>query len=356
MKSFCDHYICVGSVLVVCLLYQLAGPLIAQDSYEWNRGKWVPLAQPSEDTPPGELVQIRQYFAIAKYKKVVKSAGKFRARYPDSAACEEICLLAGRAEIARKRYYQAYGWFEKQLNQFPAGRYSARALEFEYEIAEKFLAGAKRIVLWFIKLSAKDEALDILVRIAEHAPGSQIAAKSVMRMADYHYRQKQWVEAIEAYDMFGELFPKSAQCSRAMLQAARASYSSFGGIEFEDTPILDAEQRFKTFAESYPAAAKTAGVEQTLAQIARIRAHKLYETGQLYERTGHLKAAAFYYQQAIDQYPQTQWSQTARSALRLLGGVIPQKPTLLTKARVGGDRSARRFPDTQPTSKGNARK
>jgi len=310
--------------VVLCLAASL---LLAKDSYERKDGKWVKVATPAEGSAAGELALVRHYLDGGRYKKAVKAAKKFTKRYPDDDGYEEVCLLAGQAEIKRGRYYQAYDWFEKQLDQFPAGRYSGRALQREYEIAEAFLAGAKRIVLGFMKLSATDEGLDILGRIAEHAPGTEIAARSLLRIADYHYGKGRWMDAVEAYDTFLTLFGKSDKAPYAMLQSARANYSAFDGVAFEDTPLLEAEQRFKTFAEAYPAAAAKAGVDRTLEQIADMRAQKLYATAEFYERIKRPPAAAFYYKQVAEQFPRTQWAENARRALGRLGGVRPQKPS-----------------------------
>jgi len=314
-------------VIICAVAFCLAaGSLTAGDSYERKDGRWVKIAKPAEGSAAGELALVRHYLDGARYKKAVKAAKKFIKRYPDDDAYEEVCLLAGQAEIKRARYYQAYGWFEKQLDQFPAGRYSGRALQREYEIAEAFLGGAKRIVLGFMKLKATDEGLEILGRIAEHAPGTEIASRSLLRIADYHYGKGHWMDAVEAYDTFLTLFGKSVKAPYAMLQSARANYSAFRGLEFEDTPLLEAEHRFKAFAEAYPAAAAKAGVDRTLERITGIRAQKLYLTAEFYERTKRPPAAAFYYKQVAEEFAQTQWAKDARRALARLGGVKPKEP------------------------------
>ena len=311
----------------VCILaFWLPAAGGAEDTYEWKDDKWVAAAKPAEGTAAGELALVRHLLKSGRFKKSVKAAKKFRARYPDSDEYEEVCLLAAEAETKRGRYYQAYEWYEKQLNQFPAGQYSDKALQCESEIAETFLSGKKRIVFGFMRFSAIDEALEILTRIAEHAPGTELAAKSLLRVADYHYSKSEWLEATDAYDAFLLLFGKSTKAAYAMLQAARATYASYGGVKFDDTPLLDAEQRFKIFAESFPAAAAKAGVGRILRQIAGRRAHRLYLAGGFYERTRRPSAAAYYYKQTVDQFPRTQWGKLARTALVRLGAIQPQKP------------------------------
>lgn len=322
-----------------------ASPLAARDNYEWSGGKWIKAARAAEGTPEGELALVRLLFEDGQYKKLVKAAKKFFKRYPGDACYEEVCMLAGRSEMSRSRYWQAFEWFEKQLNDFPSGRFSDRALLYEYEVAEAFLAGQKRIV-WggVIRLKATDEGLEILQRIAEHIPGTELAARSLLRVGDFYYEREKWIEAIEAYDVFLDLFGKSAKAPYAMGRAAMASWHSFEGVLFDDTPMLEAEHRFKTLLEGYPAEAKKLRTRQILKQIAATRAHKLYESAAFYRRTGKPSAAAFYYRQTARQFPGTQWARDAKGALAALGEVAASSP-----ARPGpASGSAEKAPATTP--------
>jgi len=313
--------------LALLLLVGLCcGELSAEGRREWVDGQWVQSAPPAEGTAEGELSLVRDLYDVAHYSKVVKAARKFTERYPDSDAYEEVCLLAGQAEMQRHRYFQAYEWFEKQLDQFPAGRYSDRALQHEYDVAEAFLGGAKRIVFGALRLNATDEALEILSRVAEHAPGTELAARCLVRVGDHYYDRRQWVDAAEAYDVLLRLMPHSPRAEHAMLRAAQATYASFEGLAFDDTPLLDAEQRFASFAATYPAAADRAGVAQTLRQIAATRAEKLLSTARFYERTHKPSAAAFYYRQCMTELPQTASAGAAREALCRLGEIAPVRP------------------------------
>jgi len=321
------RYTCFALIALLC--WAASTTILAaetKDHYEWKGGRWIKTATPGEATPQGQLALIRRLNENGKYKQSVKSAKKFVKKYSADERLEEVCLLAGQAEMNRRRYYQAYEWFEEQLNRFPSGQYSDRALQYEYEVAEAFLRGEKRVALGFMRLSATDEGLEILQRICEHAPGTQLAEKSLLRVADFHYGKNRYPEAIHAYDAFLELFAKSPKAGYAMVQSARAAWASYRGLQFDDTALLEAEQRFRTLLESYPAAAAKCGASDMLRQISAARAHKLQTTAIFYERTGKPSAAAFYYRQIMQQYPGTQWAKDAQVAAAKLGEVKPIEP------------------------------
>jgi len=320
----------VAFCLHVCLAVQSAS---AQDKFEWTGGKWVKLPTPAGQEPKEKPSVLRQNFEAGQYKKVIKAAKTLLKKHPADQACQEAYFLAGQAEIKRDRHYQAYEWFERQLDQFPSGKYSERALQFEYDIAEAFLRGQKRTFMGILKIKAYDEGLEILQRIAQHAPGTVIAANALLRVGDWHFGRQEWFQAVESYDTFLQFFPKSRMSGQAMGRAALATWSSYEGLAFDDTPLLEADQRFRILYESYPVEAEKIGAKKILRQIATIRAQKLLATAMFYQRTSRPGAASFYYRKMIELYPGTQWAKDAELSLELLGNVKPRRQdrTILPK-------------------------
>ena len=306
---------CLTLALLSAALLAFRCPPAAADKFEWQSGKWSAATRPAEGTPEGELAIVSDRFETGRYSQAVAAGKKFVKKYPASAEYEEVCLLAGRAEMARQRYYQAFEWFEKQLNQFPVGKFSGQALGHEYEVAEAFLSGKKRIALGFVRLNATSEALEILTRIAEHSPGTEIASQSLMRVADHHFSADQWDDAVKAYDTYVKLFPKSPKTAYAAGRAALATWLSFAGPRFDETPLIEAEQRFRILLEAYPEQAEAIGARDILAKVISARAEQLYETAKFYRRIGRPAAAAFYYREVCRQYPNTEWAEQARPAV-----------------------------------------
>ena len=324
---------CLAVALWMVLAGLTAAPAAEQAEYEFEGGKWSAAPAAAEGTAEGELAIIRRDFEGGADRKVVAEAREYLKKYPDSSAREEAMMLAGLAQMDRGLYFQAYEWFEKQLAEFPAGRYSARALDCEYAIAEAFLGGKKQVVAGIFRISAKDEGVDILDRIPEHVPGSAIADKSLMRIGDYRLASGDYPGAAIAFDHYLSLFGKSRQAPAAMLKAANAAYASYGGAEYDDSPLLDAQQRFRRFSETFPLSARSANTQAVLTQIRNDQADKAFETARFYQRVGQPGAAAFYYRQVTDQFPDTDWAQQARTALAKLGSAAVAKPPAVRTAK-----------------------
>jgi len=292
----------------------------AQEDFVWKDGNWVQLPAPVAGTPGGEAALIRRQVDKGQNHAAVRAAEKYMKKYPLDPSAEEVLMLAGKAEMARERYYQAYEWFEKQLAQFPNGQFFERALEYEYQCADAFLGGKKRIVWGIFYISGKDDAVGVILpRVVEHAPGSELAQRSLLRIADYHYKEQHWPEAVLAYDKYLEVFAREEKASYAMHQAARASLSAYRGPEFDDTPLLEARQRYQMFSQRFPLQADRADVPRILEQIRLSLARKLYTTAEFYRRTGRPDSAKYYYRLVVQQYPATEWEGLSASALRKYG-------------------------------------
>lgn len=284
----------------------------------WDNGRWVRGPAPVEGSPQGELALIRLHIEKRRYGEAVSQVEKFLKRYEGHPGRQEAMMLAGQAEEARQRDMQAYEWYEKQLQEYPAGEFSDRALGREYRIASDFLAGQKQVVWGFMWLSAEDEAIEILTRIAERAPMSTMAEDSLLLIGDYYFAEARYSQAAESYDDCVELFPRSARSPYASFRAARAVLSTYRGVKYRDTPLIEARLRFRTFADSYPSMAKAMNVDKILANIRKLLAHQDYYTARFYERVGRRRAAKFYYRQVTARYGRTDWSDRADEALKRL--------------------------------------
>lgn len=363
-------------LVVAAVLAAMSAAAAAQEGdYEFQGGRWRETAPPPapvapappagtvEAAPTVETAPIRQVVEgtstdagaaiqrsidAGEYRAAVKAANRYLARSNDPAEREEVMMLAGEAEMKRGRLFQAFEWFEKQLAESPEGRYAGRALEHDFAIAEAFLAGQKRVALYVVRLPAHDEGLDILGRIAEHAPGTPTAERALMRIADDRYQQKEWDESAEAYDRYLTSFMRSTNAAEAMLRAARAVHASFGGARQDETPLIEAEQRYRELARAYPLSASQAGVDGVLEQIRSERAAKMLEEGRFYERIDKPKAAAYTYRLLLRTYPNT--DAAAQAELALAGLTAYQSPApAAVEGRPEGQLAEAR-PDMRPAA------
>lgn len=316
------------AVAAAMCLIGLPGPAneAAAEEYILKNGKWVAAPKAQKGTVSGELAMIRKMLAAGQFKAARDEADAFVKAHPDSPACEEAMLLGAQAEIDRGLYYQAFERLQAMIAKYPNGTFLERALAREMQCAEAFLAGKKRIVGRILRLPATDEGLTILRKVFEHAPGTDIAERAILRIGDFHFSRKAYDDAVDAYDEFLALHPRSARVPAVMAKAASAMYESFKGVAYDETPLVEAENRYKAMIEQYPDEARKAKAPEVLREIQTIRAERAFETAKFYERTNRPKSAQYYYRKVVEEFPATAWASEARSK------VTPRRRTRAVKA------------------------
>jgi outer membrane protein assembly factor BamD len=283
-------------------------------------GKWVTAPAPAQGTAAGEVALARKMLRQNNNRGALSQAKDVIKEYPqDAEAREEAMSLAGEAELARRRYWQSFEWFEKQIAAYPLGALLERALVREASIADAFLAGKKRLLWGFIPINAQDDGITIHERVADRAPGTRLAEECLMKVGDFLSAKRRWEEAAQAYDRYCELFRGRYRSREAEFKAACATYNQFNGVAHDDTPLVEGEQRFKNFVSHYPNAAEAPQALGAVTEIEQAKARKDYETARFYIRVSRRPAAVFYYRQAVQLYPGTPAAEKSAKALAEMG-------------------------------------
>ncbi len=288
-------------------------------SYDPQSGQWVQIASPTPGTEDGDLELARSLLARGKAKKARSQLKKWLKRYPDSPRYPEALFYLADAEFQLARYYKAYERYEELLDSVLAGDLIERALRRELAIAELFLTGKRRKVLGVALLPATEEGLDMLDSIAmRRITPPELAEQALKLRADYFYGQGQFAEAELEYARLAREFPRGAYTPMATLRSAQAAMASFGGIKFDDAPLIEAETRFRLVLRRYPKFAEQQQVPQLLEQIRNTRAQKEYHIASWYHKTKRYQAAKFYYQTVIEHWSDTHWASLAQGGLEAL--------------------------------------
>ena len=307
-------------LLLLCISGLLAAVVASAGAeHVWRDGEWVEVGEPTEAGTSEAATRMRRHLADGEPGEAVDIGEEFLDENAEDPRREEVMVLLGRAEMDEGDYFDAFERFEAYLGEYPNGKYIERALQREYEIGVAFLEGRKRRVLAVLSVPGAPDGVDILERVIEHAPQSRVASEAMRRLGGFSRSRGKHNLAGETYDQYLKMFPRSKRAAEVMLKAARATYESYEGPEHGDTPLIEAEQRFRHFAERYPDRARAEGVPGTLEQIAELRAGKLIETAEFYRRVGRDEAAVYYYRNTVKRYPDTGSAEKARRMLDGMG-------------------------------------
>lgn len=304
-------------LLVVALI--ASAPVSAQQRYDLEDGQWVAKAAPDPNSPEGQLDAIRKLVAQGEGKKAKHAADEWIEKHESHALMPEALLVRGDANVARKHFFKSLYDYERVIREYPGSEQFHTAMQREFELAKLFMAGTKRR-LWGMRiLPATDEAEEVLVRIQERGPGSELGELASLTLADYYFDKPQMDSAADAYDLFLINYPRSERREWAMIRLIQANLARFKGPRFDATGLIDAGQRLKTYRAQYPSSAERLGVDALLIRIDESLAMRDMVAADWHVQRKQPLSAIYLYQRVVQDYPQTAAAQDALRDLHELG-------------------------------------
>jgi outer membrane assembly lipoprotein YfiO len=297
----------VAAVIVVAMLVGvLSASGFAQSRYVLGEDDaWTSEEEVDPTTPEGQLLEARRALAEGDTTRAENLTTRWIERHDRHPLVPDAYLIRGDAKYARGDEYKALFDYEYVARMFPGSEAFVTALEREYEIARDYAHGRKR-KLWGMRIiKADSEAEELLIRIQERVPGSQLAEQAGMELADMYFRQRNMPLAAEAYDLFIENYPRSEQISKARRRSIYAHLASFKGPQFDISGMLEAQYRLQELQILEPMTAEQIGADALLVRIDESAAMKKLENARWYRRTGDIIAAELSLRRLIDRFPDT---------------------------------------------------
>jgi len=306
------------------LAASFAGVASAQQEYRLgDDGQWARTNEVDPTSPEGRLAEAKRTLAEGDASRAQNLASKWIERYPDHGLIAEAYLVRADALRAQSDEYEALFDYEYIARTYSGSETFVTALEREQEIAEQYAAGMNR-KLWGLRIApADDEAEELFIRVQERLPGSRLAERAGMALADFYFDRREMNLATEAYALFIQNYPHSDQVTKARKRLIYSHLARFKGPRYDATSLYEARASLEELEAVEPITAQQVGAEALLTRINESDAEKMLVTAQWYERTGDLVAAEFTIRRLIGRYPDTA---AAMSAARLADALKPNLP------------------------------
>ncbi len=318
--------------MLIGLLLVPVGHLAAQPqrtrtlTYEPELRKWAEQSPPTPGTPEAEMFAVKAWNRVGKYRKAFaalkrlgKTVNEEHSLYPD------FLIVKAEAQIGKRQFYEAHLTLQEFLNRYAGIALTSEALRLEFVIAETFLSGVKRKLYGIRLLSGEETAFAILDEISTDHADSPLAELAVKTMADHMFDTGDHTLAEFEYARLLREYPQSRYAQFALRRSAEAVLARFEGPPYDETPLVEAEERYHDYRLRFRGAADREGVGSILESIREMRAEKDFSVGAYYERTDHLSSAVYYYRSVNRDWPGTIAATKAATRLELLGASEPAR-------------------------------
>lgn len=149
------------------------------------------------------------------------------------------------------------------------------------------------------------QAIKNFEQLKDWYPFSKYAILAELKIADAHYRLKQYPEAIQAYEEFEQLHPRNEAIPYVIYQIGRCYYDQIDSVDRDQTPAQKALETFQRLMRQHPedghAVKARSHIQVCLKSLA---GHEFY-VGMYYYKAERYEAARHRFLTVLTQYPDT---------------------------------------------------
>lgn len=323
-------------------------------------GRWVPAEQtPDPASDAGVMMRARAALAEGRPRAALALLDSWikRNTAQDRPEMAEAFLRRGDAKLALKDEYEALIDYEVVINDYPGTPQFVVAVERELEVALMYLNGLRRKFLGLRIDDATRIGEELLIRVQERMPGSQLAQRAAIELANYYYRVRDLRMAGEAYEIFLVNFPNSEYRQLAMQRRVFANIGRYKGPRYDASGLIEAQFLVRDFAARFPQQAEQIGMTDALiARLDESAAEQMYESARWYLGQKDEVSARYTLRRLVRKHPDTVAARRATDlfAEKGWGPVVPPAPARTPADSPATDSSAASASPESAASPGSA--
>lgn len=312
--------------------------LAQQTTFELDpeQGTWIESEAPEPGTDAWVIAETRRALAAERWSDARKRISDWIQinERTDNPWLPEAFMLRGDALVGLGKEYKALYDYERVALDFPQSEVFLPTLERELRVGNMYLNGLKRKFLFLRLEDGSPIGIELLMRVQERAPGSQLAENAALDLADYFYRVRELELAAEMYGIFLVNYPRSQEREHAMLRQIYANVAQFKGPRYDASSLVEARALIRQFEDEYPDRAEQLGVTDALiARLDESAAAQMLATAEWYLRRNDPVSARFTLRRLAIKHEGTVAAARGRALMEDRGWEIPEVPELPEEIR-----------------------
>jgi outer membrane protein assembly factor BamD len=304
---------------IIILLILFACAFGASDAYAFwiwtpETKRWInPKYSPKENSQL-QLIVVQENFDKGQYPIALREAQKLVSYFPRSREAAEGQYYVGQCFEKLNKPYDAYKAYQRAIEKYPFSERILEMVELQYKIGDAFLEG-KAIQSWTNVLSGEEPPIDIFKSVIDNSPYSKFASASQYKLGLGLINFKRFYEARDAFQKVIDDYPQSEWVEPARYQIAVVTAKLSGGVAYDQGSSASARQQFEEFVKTHPDAQLSQEAKDKITKLKQGEAESQFQAAVFYEKQDAYESARIYYQNVIDNYPDTIWAAKAKGRL-----------------------------------------
>ena len=303
-------------LLSLCLILLTVSD--AQAAWIWTpqTRRWINPKYAAKDTPTAQMDWATGLFEARDYARSSKEFIRLVRAYPRSELAPDAQYLAGVSFEMMGRAGAAFSAYKRVVEIYPFSQRFKDSIEREFLIAEEFFSGKRMELIGPIKVPALDKAIEIYEHVVQHAPYGEYADRAQMRLGDCTIRQRRYEEANRAFQKVVDEYPNSPLLEKAKFNVAFCARQLSLKASYDQSATDEAIGWYEKFIAGHPNSELIPQAQESLKALKTIKADGLAQIARFYETQGKPAAAAVYYREITEKYPDTEPAAQAVARLK----------------------------------------
>ena len=153
------------------------------------------------------------------------------------------------------------------------------------------------------------EAIEKFQKLKDFYPFSKYAILAELKIADAHYQEEEYEDAIFAYENFEQLHPRNEAIPYVIYQIGRCYFDQINTPDRDQTSAEKALATFQRLIKQYPRDEYSIRAAEHIRTAQKSLAGHAYGIGVFYYKTKHYKAALHRFMTIISDYPDVGYHQ-----------------------------------------------
>lgn len=156
-----------------------------------------------------------------------------------------------------------------------------------------------------------NKAAEIFEVVTRSGRGTNFAKDAQYYLAESYFNARRYILAAAEYERFSNYYPQDERRQEVDYKHALSVYEQSPRYRLDQTQTRKAIELFQLYISKYPNSEFISEASDRITELRSKLARKIFESAEFYARTDMFKAATIYYDQVIDQYPESKWTELA---------------------------------------------
>lgn len=295
---------------------------------------------------PDETIARKAYqdgerlFHEGKLAEAEKQFSTAAVRWPDSALEEDALFMKGECQFFTHKYSKAIGTYQSMLKDYENTRHIGVISSRQFLVARYWEDAARTYpaAMWPNMIDPKlptfdpnGNALSCYQSIRLKDPTGPLADDSLMATAGNFFSAGKFQDADYYYDLLRKDYPRSEHQPMAHLLGVQAKLNSYQGPLYEGSNLDEAQKLARSSLTQFPTelGEERKSLVSVQDQVYEEKARREFQMAEYYLKSKHYRAARYYFDAVIEQYPDSQYAVSARQQMQGLEGYPDVAPNHL---------------------------